>query len=119
MDEYQRPAQQSKGNSINKKIIKLKNYNLPIRLDEFIKIHLDFLHGKLKIVDAEENGMFSKNEFSISTCMNKKEEIQSVETAQQALKCPVCINNDRPSAHVRLCNLSNTCSCITRMLNSL
>jgi len=33
----------------------LKNFNLPIRVDEFIKIHLDFLHGKLKIVDAKKD----------------------------------------------------------------
>jgi len=76
----------------------LKNYTLPVRVDEFIKIHLDFLHGKLKIVDVEENSMISKDE---STRINKKKEIQNVETAQTATKCPACINNDTPTgAHV-------------------
>jgi len=28
-----------------------KNENLPIRIDEFLRIHLDYLHGKLKIVE--------------------------------------------------------------------
>jgi len=82
----------------------LKNYTLPVRVDEFIKIHLDFLHGKLKIVDAEENGMISKDE---STCINKKEEMQNVKTAQTATKCPACINNDTPTgAHV--CTICTT-----------
>jgi len=77
----------------------LKNYTLPVRVDEFIKIHLDFLHGKLKIVDAEENGMIAKDD---STSINKKEEMQqNVETAQTAIKCPACINNDTlTSAHI-------------------
>jgi len=35
----------------------LKNLNLPVRIDEFIKIHLDFLHGKLKIVDAKKDSL--------------------------------------------------------------
>jgi len=47
----------------------VKNYILSVRVDEFIKIYLDFLYDKLKIVHAEENSMFLKNE---STCINKK-----------------------------------------------
>lgn len=76
----------------------LKNYTLPIRVDEFIKIHLDFLHGKLKIVDAKEDNISSDE----STCMNEKEEVQNVETTQTAqTKCPACINNDTPTnAHI-------------------
>jgi len=35
----------------------LKNLNLPIRIDEFIKIHLDFLHSKLKIVNAKKDSL--------------------------------------------------------------
>lgn len=79
----------------------LKIYTLPMRVDEFLKIHLDYLHGKLKIVDARENTMISKNETNIDTHKNEIEETKSIEIIQQATKCPGCNNNDMStSAHV-------------------
>ncbi|XP_036147222.1 uncharacterized protein LOC118647099 [Monomorium pharaonis] len=80
----------------------LKTYNLPIRVDEFIKIHLDFLHGKLKIVDAKEESVFLNDDTSIDEC-NKNEDMQNVNASRQThLKlCPACEDNDISSgAHV-------------------
>lgn len=76
-----------------------KNHNLPIRVDEFLKIHLDFLHKKLKIVDAEENNVtLPHNKMSINEC-NESKEILDVDISQQvhSISCPACANNDAPS----------------------
>lgn len=83
----------------------LKNHNLPIRIDEFLKIHLDFLHGKLKIVDAEEtNVTLSYSKASVNECDRNNEMLNvDVDISQQIyLKSySACANNDIPSsAHV-------------------
>lgn len=82
----------------------LKNYNFPIRVDEFLKIHLDFLHGKLKIVDAEEKSVtlpsnkINENEYDLNTDTSQK----------MNLKCSACANNETPSgAHICvICNVA-------------
>jgi len=104
------PASSTAESEFNKlKINILKTYTLPIRVNKFLKIYLDYLHGKLKIVDTEENIMISKNKTNIDTYKNETEEIKSVETVQvyyyklynYTTKCPACNNNDMStSAHV-------------------
>jgi len=82
----------------------LKNLNLPIRVDEFIKIHLDFLHGKLKIVDAKKDSLTQQlcDEMIIDE-NNKDKKTSNVDASRQILlkSCPACANNDLPSgAHI-------------------
>lgn len=80
-----------------------KNYNLPIRVDEFLNIHLDYLHGKLKIVDAEEKSVTSPCSKTNVNGFDRNKEILNDDTSQQIhLKsCSACTNNDTPSgAHV-------------------
>lgn len=39
------------------KNIMLKSYRLPLRIDEFIKTHIDYLHGKLKLVHLDKKNV--------------------------------------------------------------
>lgn len=81
----------------------LKNSKL-VRVDEFMKIHLDYLHGKLKIIDAnEEDSTFPCDEVSIDECKNKEiekvdivpEDVQQTHSSSKL--CPACANGDIPS----------------------
>lgn len=76
-----------------------KNENLP-RIDEFLRIHLDYLHGKLKIVDAKSKDISPCNE--LATTENKCDNTKEVDNLQIILKsCAACANNDTPfGAHV-------------------
>lgn len=79
-----------------------KNENLPIRIDEFLKIHLNYLHGKLKIVDAKEENLTLPCSTTGNECDRNKDVI-NVDTLQQVIlkSCSACANNDIPSgAHV-------------------
>lgn len=81
----------------------LKNYNLPIRADEFIKIHLDYLYGKLKIVNAEEELIVPHDELSIKkySIENEDKITQNIPPPNEQQKniksCSACTNGMVPS----------------------
>lgn len=96
-----------------------------MRVDAFLKIHLDYLRGKLKIVDAEEqnNLVTSLDTASIKECdmeKNKSKDMsQDINTSLQKGQpklCPACSNGDVPSgAHTcTICKVAvhalNECS---------
>jgi len=90
----------------------LKNLNLPIRIDEFKKIHLDFLHDKLKIVDAKKDSLTQQLCDEIIDENNEDKKTLNVDASRQILlkSCPACANND-------LCHLQNGNTCFKTMFN--
>lgn len=66
----------------------LKNHHVPMRADEFVKIHLDHLRGKMKITDAENEEIASQNITSTEDCQTEimhEEVIQNVSTLRKKL----------------------------------
>jgi len=90
----------------------LKNYSVPMRVDVFLKIHLDYLRGKLKIVDAEKQNdlVTSLDTASNEECDIKKNKRKTKNMSQdinilfqnnQPKLCTACNNGDVPSgAHI-------------------
>lgn len=84
----------------------LKNSRHSLRIDEFIKLHLDYLHGRIKLVDTKERSA-SPSDKSIDIS-NRDKEIEnitinsSLNDVQSQIKiCSACANGDKPSgAHV-------------------
>lgn len=83
------------------KSLLLKNCQL-MRIDSFLQKHVDYLHGVLKIVDAQSTNnnttISSVDPNAILTSTPKKESNYDVNLMLDSdNSCPACKNNDKPS----------------------
>lgn len=82
----------------------LKNEVLPMRVDEYVRKYVNYINGRLKIIDSKiaqtddikNQGKEEANEFNTShernlNCLNRSSDLDDV------MKYPACIEKDKPT----------------------